>query len=443
MVSSTIGAGEEAAENGVVVWARGNAQDHQRANALIAAMAQDPALAGVPAQAEMYHIGAGSYESLWQIAEENGRPPDIVALDMGDLPEWAAQGRLEPLDDCLNQYDEFADARPELWPAVTWQGQRWGVPQELGLHLFFFNKAKLRQLGWSETEIASLPQRIQSGQFSLADMAETARQAVAQGVADPGFGYWRRPGTISESVLNHYAAFGGQFTDPDDPGKLVINRNALEQTYAFARQLRQNNVAPANAASAPWNRAMSQSIWHDAVSHGQVLFWDAPIWYWARWDEYYSGAAFLEENVGYALQPGGTTGQPGFAWATARFYALSASRTAAEKARACHILARATTPEINLAHVTDNMYLSVLQPESYGAGAAADRYEEKDILRFGETAVSRAQLLPNQPQFGRYANILLEYLLLAEDGRMTPEEAAAAAISKLEAELGKELTIGE
>ncbi len=436
MVSSTIGGEREAEENGVVVWARGNMQDHQRADALLDAMSRDPALDDTAARAEMYHIGAGSYASLWETANENGRPPDIVALDMGDLPKWAADGRIEPLDDCLSQYDEFANVRPELWTAVTWQEQRWGAPHELGLHLFFFNKTKLRQLGWSPEEIENLPQRIQSGGFSLEDMAETARQAVEQGVAAPGFGYWRDPGTMS--ALNHYAAFGGRVTDPGRPGKLIVSRAALEQTYAFARQLRQDNVTPANAASAPWNAAMGQSVWHDTVAHGQALFWDAPIWYWARWNEYYDGGTFLAEDAGYALQPGGTEGQPGFAWAIARFYALSANRPDATKARACYILAQTATPEINLPHVASNSYLSVLGPADGENGA--DRYEA-DILQFGETALPYARLQPVHEQFGRYQKILLAGLLTAEEGNMTPAEAAAAAIDELQAALGDALLI--
>lgn len=442
MVSSAIGEAKEAEENGIVIWARGNAQDHQRADALITAIKQDPELY-VAARAEMYHIGAGSYASLWDAAYQENRPPDIVALDIGDLPDWVAKGRIQPFDNCLNQYPQFEAVRPELWTSVTWQGQRWGVPHELGLSLFYFSKSKLRQLGWSEARIEGLPQAIQSGRFSLQEMQNTAREAIDSGVVNPGFGFWN--GLRKGTILNQYAAFNGRITDPAQPDKLIISRSALEQTYAFAQQLRQENITPANIASAPWNQSMGNSVWHDVVSHGQVLFWYAPIWYWVRWAEYYTGNAggydYLEDRVGYALLPSGQPGQPGFTWMITRFYALSTNRTDEEAARACRVLARATVPENNLKHVTDNYYLSVLQPASFTHSQGQDSYGQADILHFGESASAYGRMLPVHNQYGRYQEVLWDYSIRAESSDLSPREAANDAIERLQADLGDALIV--
>jgi len=438
MVSSATGEAREAEENGVIVWARGNMQDHQRADAIISAIQRDPTL-DISAQARMFHIGAGSYASLWEAANARERPPDIVYLEMAVLPDWAARGRLEPLDACLAQHAEFDAVRPSLWSSVTWRGQRWGVPNELGLHLLFFNKHKLSELGWSQAEIVSLPDRIQRGDFSLEDLAATARQAIAKGVAAPGFGYWS-----DASALNHYAAFGGRVTDPAQPDKLVISRNALEETYAFAHELRRDGITPARPPNAAWNRAMGKSVWNDTVSHGQALFWDAANWNWVRWQEYYTAnadeAGYLEAMAGYALQPGGQRGDPGFAWGQTSLYALSANRSQADKERACRILARTTAPDIHLAHVTDNFYQSVLSPEFIPDAQAAD-YQAQDILRFGETVTPQVRMLPVHEDFGRYKNILERHLQRAEMGDLAPSAAADAAIRQLQTELGDALIV--
>ncbi|NOX61744.1 MAG: carbohydrate ABC transporter substrate-binding protein [Chloroflexi bacterium] len=442
IVSSAIGEAREAQEKGMVVWARGNMQDHQRADAVTTAIARDAAF-DIPAQAMMFHIGAGSYASLWEVANADGRPPDIVSLDMAVLPEWVDKGRLEPLDSCLEERSEFDGVRQSLWPAVTRREQRWGVPHELGVHLLFFNKHTLRELGWSEAEIESLPRRIENGEFSLEDIAIVAGQAVEQGVVKPGFGYWRE--TRPVSILNHYAAFGGVVTDPNRPNKLILTRSALVQAYAFAQRLREEKILPAKAADASWNRAMGTSVWHDVVSHGLALFWDAPLWNWKRWQGYYmvgSDKQYLEEMAGYALLPGGQRGVPGFAWGETRSYALSASRPQSAKKVSCRILARVTAPDIQLAHVTDNLYLTVLSPDAYSA-AQATAYLEQDILRFGESIASSVRLKPVHEDFGRYEEIMWTHMRRVEAGESSPQEAAEAAIEQMQAELDQTLKIDD
>jgi len=425
MTSATLVAEPVQAE--LLVWGRGNAQDHMRANALLDAIRQEPELAGVSAQAEMFHIGAGSYASLWQSASDDGRPPDIVTLDTKDLLDWAANGRIIPLDDCLPQHNEFDDVRPELWTAVTWQNQRWGVPHELGLHLLYFNKTVLRQLGWSEADIRSLPQRIQNGTFSREEMTAVAKEAIRQGVVEPGFGFW--PDLGKTGFLNSYAAAGGRFSDPEQLGQLILSRSALTAAYDDARRRLESGVSPDNAASAAWNQSFGRSVWQDAVTHGQVLFWSAPSWSWVRWAEYYvndvGGDAYLTDEVGFAPQPGGVAGQPGFAWAEVRVYAISAGLDEAQQALACHALAAATTPAINLAHVSDNFYLPVLDGETAVSPVLAQMEPY--------TVVS---LIPMPHEgYGRLLDILTGYLHQVETGELLPAEAAEAAIAEVETEL--------
>ena len=44
-----------------------------------------------------------------------------------------------------------------------------------------------------EYQIEALPERIRSGEFTLQDLLETAREAVDKGVVEEGFGFWHRP----------------------------------------------------------------------------------------------------------------------------------------------------------------------------------------------------------------------------------------------------------
>ena len=188
---------------------------------------------------------------------------------------------------------------------------------------------------------------------------------------------------------------------------------------------------------------MSVSVWHDAVSHGLVLFWDAPIWNWKRWQDYYAtgaGESYLSNMAGYALQPGGRRGVPGFAWGEVRSYALSADRPQQAKELSCRVLARATAPDIQLAHVADNLYLTVLSPDAYTPAQAAT-YLAQDILRFGESVTRSVRMLPVHKDFDRYQDIMQTYMQRVEAGEMDPKDAAGAAISEMQAALGEGLEV--
>src|SRR5690606_21686668 len=127
-----------------------------------------------------------------------------------------------------------SDLIDSLWNSVTWQGKIWGVPQDTEARPLFYNKTKLAELGWTQEEIDSLPQRIIDGEFTLEDMIETSKAAVDAGVVEEGYAYWHRP-TKGFDFLQYYVAYGGRVYD-EASDMLVISRGPLEQWFTFQRR---------------------------------------------------------------------------------------------------------------------------------------------------------------------------------------------------------------
>src|SRR5690606_20559967 len=150
------------------------------------------------------NIDWGDYKNEFVLPSEAGTPPDIILSGHEDIGAWAAAGLIIPLDDQLDQHPEFEDLVPTLWDSVRYKGQIWGIPQDAEARPIFYSKLLLADLGWSEEEIESLPERVLNGEFTFEDMIQTAKQAVDEGVVEEGNGYWHRTSNGPDFLYYYY-----------------------------------------------------------------------------------------------------------------------------------------------------------------------------------------------------------------------------------------------
>ncbi|MGH2545041.1 MAG: extracellular solute-binding protein, partial [Ardenticatenaceae bacterium] len=108
----------------------------------------------------------GDYKTEFELASDAGEAPDIIVSGHEHIGDWAPAGYIIPLTDKLGQHEEFANVIPTLWSSTEFNGERWGVPQDAEARPLYYSKPLLRELGWSEEEIESLPDRIASGEFT-------------------------------------------------------------------------------------------------------------------------------------------------------------------------------------------------------------------------------------------------------------------------------------
>jgi len=411
------------------VWAEANDVEHWRADgpAKAAADVTDFDLTVEPLNDD---AGWADYKKKFTLAADAGEGPDIVLSGHEDVPVWANAGYIVDFEFCRDKYPEFDDVIDSLWDSVTWQGKLWGVPQDTEARPMFYNKTKLKELGWSDADVEALPEKIQNGDFTLDDLIATAKEAVDKGVVEPGYGYWHRPSKGGDT-LQYYFSYGGRVYDPDED-KLVLDKSALLDWYKFQRRVVEEGITPENFIGTDW------AIWHEAVSGGEVLFWNGGIWQWADWAKNYvaeeGGQDYLFGFVGYALQPSGIKGQGGGTLSHPLVYMITSESASGSKDQdaACALLAKTTTPEINTLHAVGSTHLGLLKSQADYPEYAADRLLSETLYMLDYNYYQ-----PNHTQYGPYFDIVWDGMVKAENGDLSPEAAVDEVLKVLEVEIGE------
>ena len=417
----------------LAVWAQANEVEHWRADGPAKAAA-DVTDFDITVDALNDSASWGDYKKKVVLASDAGDGPAIAVSGHEDVPVWGNAGYIVDFEFCRDKYPEFDDVIEGLWESVTWQGKLWGVPQDTEARPMYFNKPKLKELGWSDAEVEGLPDKIKDGHFTLDDLIATAKEAVEKGVVEPGYGYWHRP-VKGGDYLQYYFSHGGRLYDPGED-KLVLDKSALLDWFKFQRQLVEEGITPENYIGTEW------SIFHDTVSHGKALFWNGGVWQWADWAENYvadeGGQDYLFENVGYALQPSGIEGQPGGTLSHPLVYMIMSDKASGAKDQdaACALLAKTTTAEINTLHAVGSTHLGIVN-------AQADYADYKNDKLLADTLymLDYNYYQPNHVQYGPYFDIVWDGMVKAENGDLTPQQAVDEVLKLMELELGDDFVI--
>jgi len=421
----------------IKVWAEANEVEHYRVTA--------PMLAGplvnemLEAQGDPRRItveglrddaGWADYKKKFTLAADAGEAPHIVCSGHEDVPVWANAGYIVPFDECRTMYPEFDDVIESLWFAGEWQGKLWAVPQDTEARPMFFSKILLKEMGWTEEEVSALPDRIKSGEFTLDDMIATAKEGIEMGVVEPGNGFWHR-GSKGGDHLQFYFAFGGRLYDPVED-KLVVVEDALVKWYAFQRRIVDEGITPEGYLGT------SSAIWHDAVSHGNLLFANGGVWHWANWAENYvkdlGGQDWLFETVGYGLIPAGEPGQTAGTLSHPLVYMIVSEEATGDTGYydlACAVLAKTSTAELNTLHAVGSTHLGMNKKQ-----AEYEPYTQDVFLTDTLYMLDHNYYQPNHVMYGAYFDIIYDGMVKAENAELTPEEAAQEAIDLLQVELG-------
>jgi len=374
----------------------------------------------------------GDYKQKFVLAAEAGEAPDIILSGHEDVAPWSDAGYIIPLDDYIEQYWEstYQDIIPALWPSVTYKGTRWAVPQDTEARPMYFSKKLLAEMGWSEDEINALPERIKSGEFTLYDMLELAKQAQDQGVVEKGYGYWHRPKKGGD-FYHIYFAFGGEMQDPDT-GKLVVVKDALLKHFKFHYDtVFTYETTPKDFIGTDWK------VWHETVSSAEkALFWNGGTWHWAEWTQKYldGNEQYLWDNVGFALIPAGEPGLQPTTLSHPLVYMVSSNSKHPDLA--FRIITLATTADLNSRHAVNSGHLAILLSQFNHPAYKANKFLQETAYM-----VEYTNFQPNHPDYGVYDNIIWTALSAVEAGDVTPEEAVDIVIEEMQAELGDKVII--
>ncbi|MCP4363205.1 MAG: ABC transporter substrate-binding protein [Chloroflexi bacterium] len=325
------------------------------------------------------------------------------------------------------------DVIDKLWESTLLDGKTWAIPQDAEARPFYYSKPLLRELGWTEEELESLPERIQKGEWTWQDMYDTAQAAVDAGIVEEGDGWWHRPVNGPDFLYYYYGAGGTVVEEGEDA--LIFEKDAWLNVYNLLYDATQTRkILRPNKLDGDWDFHKQYTAAFD-----KVVFVFEGTWRWASWYNNYlgdlGGEEYLFENVGYALIPANAdgTGQP-ITLTHPLVYMVSSQ--AEHPDLAVLLIAKASTKELNTPYAIDSGHLGVLKSQIDYAP-----YTSAKFLGATLPMLEYTTFLPNSPHWSSYSEAYYLGIQAVESGDLTPEEAIDVVIDQMQNELGDNVII--
>ena len=362
-----------------------------------------------------------------------GIGPDIFRASLSEIWRLQQSNVISPLTDCVEKHQEqFQQIPVEFWEAVTLNGEIWAVPIAFEPDLLFFNKVLLQELGWSDEEIDTLPERIAQGQFLFDDMLETATAAENRGIIASGNGYWPRLSGKRTVDLN-YLSFGGTL-DHLQGEVLQISQSIMTDVLTFRQEIAESNLIPPGFEGHENNDWSVRIARRDAVAAGRVLFWENHLSEIANYYYNYSNSGERFTDIyGVASLPVHQTGKTSYVNLSLRGLVIGSVEATGRNNQsiACDLLAHTLIPEVLAQYSVSIMQLPTL-PEAYQLPTLQQHALLSEVL----DASTHFYLFYDTPDKMLFREIAIEYFYRVERGEIPPEEGTIALMAELKSALG-------
>ncbi len=319
--------------------------------------------------------------------------------------------------------EHFEGIFPSLWESTKCQGERYAIPQDAEARMFFYNKQLLRDAGFEDDFIESLPDRVLAGEVTMDDLSDIAKQVVDN--TDAEYGILHRP-SIGPDYLMVFQTYGNTFVD-EASGDLLLEPDKLEDAFGWFERNVQNGVIPAN------NTAMEfDAIRTEFYAENNAAFWMYGIWdLGSRAFPTYGLPQEEEEffkNWGWIAAPPAEQGGAPSSLTHPIIYAVSADVEHPELA--VRLLGFASDADLNTDHAVTTTHIGIKEEQ-----LEDPRYQEAWTLARATEMLEFTKYLPNNPGFGDLNRIIYQAIQGVETGRLTAEDAALFVVDEAEAQL--------
>ena len=207
------------------------------------------------------HLDWGEYTNNLIFAQKNGDGPDIFSI--GDLSSLVEAGMVLDISEMMT--DDFVDG---IFTPYMVDGKAYGMPFDLPVRVIYYNKAALREIGWTDEQIEALPAQMASGEFTWEQFLDLCKQVQDAGAATWGMAH--RPGSGAD-FLDVLRTLGGEYYN--DAGQLVFDTEGLTR---FFQQIYDNanvtKITPQNITQTTWDTI---NTW---VGDGTAFSYYGPIY---------------------------------------------------------------------------------------------------------------------------------------------------------------------
>ena len=415
----------------ITVWAGGsNANDVYRVDAIEMAadiLKREAAIKGesinITVDKKLYD-GWDDFKQAVTLAAESGNAPHIVVTGHEDIAPWANAGIIRKMEDLIDMEAwPVNDIFPNLIEIASYEGAIYGLPQDAESRPFFAWIPHLKAIGYSDADIAGLPERVASGDYTLYDVIEDARKMQDQGVVQPGYGFYPRVSN-GPDYWQFYQSFGGEMQDAAS-GKLIYDQGAMTRFYKFFVDAVAAGVTRKNHIGTPWDQ------WYAEVASGKAGLWHGGTWHYAR----YTGKEGLSDffdKIQFTLIPAGdANGRPNTI-THPLVYLVTNRGTEDDAFIAAELVKIASEPRINTLHAIKSAHLGIARSQTSIDLYSNDRWASEATERL----LSSANAMPNNTDFGVYWTAMWKGLESAWTGQKRPDQAAKDAAAELRNALG-------
>jgi multiple sugar transport system substrate-binding protein len=192
-------------------------------------------------EVEYQLIGFEVYYDKLVAAYTAGQGPDVCFADLGGwVPTFAAQGWLEPIDEMLENSKVAEQIWPNLWPTVTYQGKRYGLPWYTDCRLLLYNTKMFTDVGLDPNQPP----------VTWNDLLDTALKLTDESKRIYGYGV---TGAKSEIATLAYMIFlfgaDGEFLTEDYSKAAFNTPEGLEALQSYTELFTKHKVSPPGTLS--------------------------------------------------------------------------------------------------------------------------------------------------------------------------------------------------
>lgn len=353
----------------------------------------------------------GVFDQNFIFASQSGNAADIYTTTYSSIGWMADGGYIQELNG-IEKDPVFANIMDEYWKPVTWDENIYGVIQDTEARVVYFNKERLRQFGWSEEDINSLPEKALSGEFMLSDMMDVAKNAQAQNIVKNGYEF---DGGPNDNPMNFYN-FGAAFYDWDNK-KFILDKENTLKTFEWLKEGVESGTIPENTITTDKNEKLANLI------NGETLFVQAGIWDEAKFraNGYHKELGnvttdWIKENIGVINLPVVKSGNKPLTVSNPWVYVVSKDTPHSDVAK--KLLTYVSDAEFQAKHAVDTSHIPFTKE-----GQEHEKVLANEWINSVKHFTNYSQFNGNHPDQGKYDKIIADASNYVMTGEMMPEDA--------------------
>lgn len=355
-------------------------------------------------EADYQRIDWDEYMQKILFASKSGDGPDIFTFS-GNVKDQVRSGLLLDLSDI--DTSKFVEGS---FDAFTVDGKIYSMPFDIPTRALFYNKNVLKELGWSEDEVAAFPGKIAEGSFTWEDFIALCQEVQEKDLVE--WGMVHRPGKGND-FLDVLRMYGPAYYNEEE--KLVVNQETVTGFFQFIYDAANTlKITPQDT---------TQRVWTDLqkmVGEGDAFAYYGPVFA----STYVAAEANmtpeeLAQSIGFALFPKSEKNETPFSVAAPQSVSVNANTEYPEVCKALLEEVYAGEAVKDLAVHGDTIF-------SLTAVTAANEMEEITTNPILESIGYMADYVVTTPPIEGetvFRDELFKQLVLLELGQVTPEKA--------------------